>query len=433
MESTHDTFVVFVAFVLVALISKQVGHLFTKIKLPLVTGFLFTGILAGPSVMGLIPENATEGLRFVDEISLAFIAFAAGSELHMKKLRDRFKSITWVIIAQVLVIFPLGSLTIFILSGFIPFMLPMSTGSRIAVSLLAGAILVARSPSSAIAVVNELRSKGPFTQTVLGVTVITDIVVIVLFGLNASIADALLLDLDFNIGFIILIAGELLASLGIGYGLGKILQYLIAKHLNRSIKTGCILFLGYLIFLFSNFVRHTSNDLLNVEILLEPLLICMIAGFFPANYSKYRHEFLTIFYKAGPPIYTAFFTLTGASLMLDHLTKTWPIALALFAVRLVAIFIGSFSGGLIAGDKMQHNKISWMSYVTQAGIGLALAREVAGAFPSWGPEFASMMISVIILNQMVGPPLFKWAIKLSGEAHPEALSPQFAGKIPPTL
>ncbi len=433
MEFTHSTFIIFMAFVLVALVSKQVGHLFKKIKLPLVTGFLFTGMLAGPSAMNLIPQGATEALRFVDEISLAFIAFAAGSELHMKKLKSRFKSITWVIIAQVMLIFPLGSLTAFILADFIPFMQPMSTSSRLAVSLLVGAILVARSPSSAIAVVNELRAQGPFTQTVLGVTVVTDIVVIVLFGINASIADALLLNLKFNLGFIILIAGELLASLVIGYGLGKLLQYVIARQLNRSIKTGLILALGYLVFLLSSFIRHTSHDLLPFEILLEPLLICMIAGFLPANYSKYRHEFLTILYKAGPPIYTAFFTLTGASLMLGLLAKTWPIALTFFGIRLLAIFIGSFSGGLIAGDKMQHNKISWMSYVTQAGIGLALAREVAGAFPAWGPEFANIMISVIILNQIVGPPLFKWAINRSGEAHPEALSPRFAGKIPPTL
>lgn len=433
MENQQDTFVVFVAFVFVALISKQVGHLFSKIKLPLVTGFLFTGMLAGPSAMALIPDGATEGLRFVDEISLAFIAFAAGSELHMKKLKNRMKSITWIIIAQILVIFPVGSLATFMMSEFVPFMQPMSTGSRIAISLLAGAILVARSPSSAIAVVNELRSKGPFTQTVLGVTVMTDIVVIVLFGLSASIADALLLNLSFNIGFIILIAGELLASLALGYGLGKVLQALIAQQLNRSIKTGGILFLGYTVFLLSNFIRHTSHELLAFEILLEPLLICMIAGFMPANYSKYRHEFLTIVYKAGPPIYTAFFTLTGASLALAPLAKTWPITLALFLVRLISIYIGSFSGGVLAGDTMKHNKISWMSYVTQAGIGLALAKEVAGAFPAWGPEFASIMTSVIVLNQIAGPPLFKWAVKHSGEAHPEALSPQFAGKIPPTL
>ena len=55
-------------------------------------------------------------------------------------------------------------------------------------ALLAGAILVARSPSSAIAVVKELRAHGPFTKTVLGVTVIMDVVVIIAFAGAAAVA-----------------------------------------------------------------------------------------------------------------------------------------------------------------------------------------------------------------------------------------------------
>ena len=68
-------------FVLIALASKDVGNWFTKIKLPKITGFLFTGIVAGPFVLGLISSEAVERLVFVDEIALAFIAFAAGNAL----------------------------------------------------------------------------------------------------------------------------------------------------------------------------------------------------------------------------------------------------------------------------------------------------------------------------------------------------------------
>ncbi len=61
-----------------------------------------------------------------------------------------------------------------------------------------------------------------------------------------------------------------------------------------------------------------------------------------------------------------------------------------------------------------------MTFVTQAGIGLGLAREVAVEFPEWGEAFATMMIAVIILNQLVGPPLFKWALHMAGESHVRA-------------
>ena len=44
-------------------------------------------------------------------------------------------------------------------------------------SLFSGIIAVARSPASALAVIKELRADGPFTQTVLGVTMVSDVVV----------------------------------------------------------------------------------------------------------------------------------------------------------------------------------------------------------------------------------------------------------------
>ena len=90
------------------------------------------------------------------ELSLAFIAFAAGSELYLKELRSRFKSIKFVTIGLVISTFTLGSLTVFILADFIPFMQGLPVASRIAISILTGAILVARSPSSAIAVITYL-------------------------------------------------------------------------------------------------------------------------------------------------------------------------------------------------------------------------------------------------------------------------------------
>jgi Trk K+ transport system NAD-binding subunit len=166
---------------------------------------------------------------------------------------------------------------------------------------------------------------------------------------------------------------------------------------------------------------------LPVEIFLEPLLICLIGSFLVTNFSRYRTEFSKILHDVSPPIYLIFFTLTGASLALDILVTVWPIALALFAVRLAGIFIGSFSGGMLAGDPMKYNKVGWMTYITQAGVGLGLAKEVAVEFPEWGTAFATMIIAVIVLNQIVGPPFFKWAINHVGEAHTRADTPEFDG------
>ena len=59
--------------------------------------------------------------------------------------------------------------------------------------------------------------------------------------------------------------------------------------------------------------------------------------------------------------------------------------------------------------------ISWMPYVTQAGVALGLASLVANQFPSWGEQFATIVIGIIVLNQIIGPPLFKFALSKVGE------------------
>ncbi len=427
MENYLDIIIFIAGFTVIALASKQIGGFFVKVNLPLISGFLFTGIIAGPYILNLISVEATENLRFVDEISLAFIAFAAGSELYLKDLRSRFRSIRWVTFGLVISTFTLGSMAVLILADYIPFMREMSATYRFAVAILAGAILVARSPSSAIAIVNELRATGPFTKTVLGVTVIMDVVVIALFAVNSSIADALLTGMNFDLGFVILLLAELLMSLLAGYALGMVLQFILSRRINRGVKTALILLAGYGIFVASAVIRNLSREHLPFELLLEPLLICMIGSFLATNYSNFRTELLKILHDIGLPIYIAFFTLTGASLALDVLASTWPIALALFVVRLGAIFIGSFSGGVVAGDPMSHNRVGWMSYITQAGVGLGLAKAVVVEFPEWGTAFATIIISIIVLNQIVGPPFFKWAIHLVGEAHPRAETPEFDG------
>jgi len=78
-------------FIVIAIASNQIAKVLTKTHLPLITGLLLTGIIAGPFALKLIPDTAPEKLFFVNEFALAFIAFAAAAELYLKELRNRFR------------------------------------------------------------------------------------------------------------------------------------------------------------------------------------------------------------------------------------------------------------------------------------------------------------------------------------------------------
>ncbi len=427
MNFNSEFVVILLGFGILSLAAGRIGEFFARIKFPLISGFLATGILVGPHVLGFIHVEALEKLRFIDEVSLAFIALAAGSELYLKELRDRLRSIRFITTGLVIATFILGSFSMYFLADLLPFMRDLPASGKIAISILTGAILVARSPSSAIAIVKELRARGPFIQTVLGVTVIMDAVVIIVFSVNSEIARAILSRVAFNPYFVLTVLAELFISLVGGYLLGKFISLLLALPFGNHIKTAAILLAGYSVFFFSVRLEHLSAQLIGLALAPEPLLVCMAAGFLVSNHIKSRDKFLALLEDIGPMIYVIFFTLTGASLELDILTKVWSIALILFGVRLVGVFIGSFSAGALAKDPPLHNRLSWMAYVTQAGVGLGLAKNVALEFPEWGSAFATLLIAVIIMNQIAGPPLMKWVLHRVGEAHDKATMPEFDG------
>jgi Kef-type K+ transport system membrane component KefB len=411
-------------FGVIALAAGQIGEYFILVKLPKITGYLVSGMVAGPFVLDILPHEATVDLRFIEEVAISIIAFVAGSELYLEELESRLKSIFSVTTGLVIAVYSLGTAAMFLLADFIPFMADMNTKARLAVSILAGVILVSRSPSSAIAIVKELRAKGPLTKTALGVIIVMDVVVIVFFAFNASLADALLTDVGFNLGFVLLLLFELALSVFLGYVVGRLLQVVLQFRIDDLLKLGLIVIIGYGVFVCSDAIRFYSAENFSTELLVEPLLICLMGSFVVTNYSPYRKEFMNSLLKIEPPIFIAFFTLTGIALELDVVAETWAIMLALFAVRLVGIIVGTFAGGVVAGEPMAQNRVAWMLYITQAGVGLALAKDVAVEFPEFGSELATIMISVIVMNELIGPPFFKSAIKWAGEAHlPENAEP----------
>jgi len=404
------------AFVVVALAANQLGGLLRRLHLPLITGFLLAGIAAGPYLLDLISAQAVSRLRWVDEVALAFIGFAAGGELYFRELRNRLRGIALVTLGLVISTFTLVTISVLLIADQIPFLGELPFATRVAVALMAGAVLVARSPSSAIAIVSELRARGPFTQLTLGVTVIMDVVVIALFALNSSVADVLVTHGGFDVAVVGLVAGEIALSVVLGFVLGQLIARIQALPIADVGHTVLLLLCGYGIFGLSAWVRARTAAEWSHEILLEPLLICMVAGFTVANFSPRRIDFQRLLLRAGPPVYVAFFTLAGASLALDTVLELWPFVFVLFLVRLLALFVGSTVGGRLAGEPSRINRVSWMAYVTQAGVGLGLAKEVAVEFPGWGDVLSTLVIAVIVVNQIVGPPLFKRALRFLGEA-----------------
>ncbi|OQR98304.1 glutathione-regulated potassium-efflux system protein KefC [Achlya hypogyna] len=407
------------SFIIVAIASHTIANFCPFVGLPRITGYLATGIVAGPYVLGLITTNETLQMRFVDEVSLAYIGLAAGAKLHWSEMRRKLKSIVCVTLWLTFFEYIVGTLTIIVLANYLVFLQSTTSTERYAISMLAGCMMIARSPSSALAVIEETGSQGHFTTFLFSVTVLCDVVVIVLFNVNNMITEAFLSDKSVSSASVLELVGEMGISIGVGVVAAKVISYVIlwrTPRVRRKSRLYVLLRLGkqavILLFGFSLFVLgHLCRPW------LEPLMCCMVAGatLYNWNPTSNREELSLLLKNMADFVYVGFFTLTGASLELDMLVKALAVSLVLCITRIFAIFLGAYVGGTIAKENPVHNKVSWMGYITQAGVTLGLAKKIQLLYPGWGSYFATMIVSVVIFNQLIGPPLLRMVLRYVGD------------------
>ncbi len=386
--------------------------------LPMISGYIFVGILAGPYMTGFLTHDMVARFRLVDDLALSFIALTAGGTLQLQFLRKRGKAIAVNILLITLMVFALVFFSFFFIGNWLNLMPNLTYSQTIVIACLLGVIAVARSPSSAIAIINECRAAGVFTTTVLGVTVAMDVLIIVFFTLAMTVSEIILgacTGVDFRMITVLTLA--VAGSLALGVVLGKGISLYISK-VGHDLSL-FLLFFAFSVFKASIWFNQFMETHFAISLHLEPLLICISAGFTVQNFSKCGHIFMEGLGRFELPIFVLFFSLAGASLNLDALYMTWPLAAFLVMVRTIGIFGSTWLAGILNRDPPQHRRIAWMAYITQAGVAIGLAQLAQRRFPELENYLTTLVLAVITINQVVGPITFKIALKKAGEVEQE--------------
>ena len=394
--------------------SFVVGFFFERGGLPRITGYIISGLVFGPFILKFYSLGSVEELLFLNSLALAFIAFNAGSELRIKEIVHDIKPILYITLGVTTIVFSGVTATVFLISELIPFMRPYPLPAKIAIASIFGIISVARSPSSAIAIINETKAKGSYTSTILSITIIMDVLIIILFALVISI-NALIMEpgSSFEFSFVFFLVLEIVIAFILGFLLGKFIIFLINRvKVEFSVV---IIALGFFVIKFTHFAESFISDNYEMNLNLEPLLICMAAGFTVQNFSGYGDIFLKRMDKISIPVYVAFFTITGASINLNILRAGWILGLIIFISRISMIYLGSFLSTKAARAEKKIRENSWLGFITQAGISLGLLSEVVRRFPEAGIHIQAILIATITLNQIIGPIGFKYGLHRAGE------------------
>ena len=387
----------------------------SRLGLPKLTGYLFAGILLGPDMLGYFTRESVESLRFIDELALTFIALSAGLELRVQDLRKQWRVLSGLITGIPLVVFSLIFSFIFFAGSGLGLLPTLPPGQKALLACLLGTLAIARSPSSTVAVIKECRARGSFSETVLCVTVAMDILVIVLFSLFLSLAGiSTHSDPVSAVALWITIPSEILLSFLGGFFLAWVMKiYTRYIYADRLFFLLCVAFLvTRLSHAFSGFVEPLTG----ISLRLEPLLICMSAGFFLQNYFRHGSFYEETIEHSFLPIFVIFFALAGTALDLQALRFMWPVAILYVVIRILGVFLACHGVMRFLRAPFSHGNLYGLSFITQAGVSIGLASLIPRRFPEEGEALFTLLLAVIVINQIVGPIAFKFALERSGES-----------------
>ena len=76
LHITSSVSIIVISVALMLISGFAMTRITKKLKLPNVTAYIVAGILIGPYCLNLIPSNVVDGMSFIADIALAFIAFS---------------------------------------------------------------------------------------------------------------------------------------------------------------------------------------------------------------------------------------------------------------------------------------------------------------------------------------------------------------------
>ena len=157
------------------------GFLMTRItkrlRLPNVTAYILAGILIGPYCLNLIPRSIVDGMSFIGDIALAFIAFSTGEFFKFSTLKKSGPKVLVITVMEAC----LASILVFIATYFM-------LGLELNFSVVLAALASATAPASTVMTIRQTHAKGDFVETLLQVVALDDVVGLIAYSIAISVA-----------------------------------------------------------------------------------------------------------------------------------------------------------------------------------------------------------------------------------------------------
>ncbi len=374
------------------------GWIAKLIRLPHVTGNILGGVLVGPACLGLIgTHEQLEDLQPIATFAMSLVAVSIGGHLSYRRIHNSLRRIISISLLEV------GCSIVTVMAAARLFGMDWPT------TCLLGAIATSTAPATTIALIREMRAKGPFVKTLISAVALNNILAILLFVMMRTIVAAYFESGETS-GIVddalILSSYHLTGALVLGVGTGWITKIAVSKPKLHDFTT---ILLAIMLL-----------DGMAAYLQLSPLLVNLFFGVYLGNSSQVAERQLTTLVPLEPILYVCFFTLAGVSLHIDAMLSVGVLALVYILARVLGKSIGSALGGLLGkcSSRIWQN----MSYALYPQSGIAIGLVILMSNDAYIPDAVKQTVSAIILAgvtiaEIAGPFCTKAALARSGEAN----------------
>ncbi|MCC6487717.1 MAG: cation:proton antiporter [Candidatus Hydrogenedentes bacterium] len=370
------------------------GWLARRLRVPGITGNILVGALLGLTVFrGLdIPRQ----LETLSTFATSLIAVAVGHQFSYRRIRSALKRILSIAILE--------SAMAMCCVGF----LAHAFGSDWASAVLLAALAVSTAPATSLAIIREMRAKGPFVKTLLSVVALDAALCITVFAFTQTLVSNSYGPAAGDAGLgkaALATALQFVGSLGVGLVIGLIVERLVhvpSMHKFSTVVIAIILCAG-----------------LAAMLHLSPLIACLVFGMCLGNTSRESERLFRTLEPIEPVLYTGFFTLAGMSVHLDTLLSAGTLCAVYVAARILGKVMGAYMGARISRCSPRIAGSIPFALVPQAGVVLGLLVLLEGD-PSIPFEISSrvgsLVVAAVTINEIVGPFFTRLALHRAKEA-----------------
>ena len=383
------------------------------VNLPSVTAYLVAGLLIGPFVLGragirgigFSSMEEVNSFSIISQAALGFIAFEIGNEFRLKDLKTMGRSAITVGILQAVITTIVVDIALLSLHFLFPSLISMSS------AITLGAIAAATAPAATLMGVKQYKAQGPMTKLLLMVVAIDDAVGLVLFSLSFGMATAMETGAISITGVLVeplveLVLSILLGVLG-GVGLNVLEKYFHSRSKRMSLAVAFVMMtVG---------VSMLTWKVGGVKCGFSLLLVCMVEGTVFCNINETSQELMDRVDRWTGPLNMLFFVLSGAELDLSVLSN--PMVLFIGLVFIAFRSLGKISGAYLSCRMEKTSpiiqKYLGITLLPQAGVALGMALTARNLAD--GEVVGNVVLFAVLLYELFGPTLTKWALLKAGE------------------